>query len=215
MTEPELVSERLAALHERLLELGGPDVRVVAVTKRVSVDAMVAAVEAGHLRLGESYAQELMSKWDQPDLAGAEWHLIGQLQTNKVRLVAGRIALYQGVDRPKLVAELAKRDPGAEVLVQVDLAGIDGRGGCAWSEVDDLVESASSAGLVPVGLMGVAPGRDRDEDRRSFERLVSVRDRLGLAVASIGMSGDWESAVAAGGNMVRIGSAIFGARPVD
>jgi uncharacterized pyridoxal phosphate-containing UPF0001 family protein len=116
------------------------------------------------------------------------------------------------VDRPSVVAELAKRIPGCPVLVQVDLAGTPGRGGCTWDEAPGLEESASAAGLAVEGLMGVAPPADPATVGEGFARLRRLRDRLELVELSIGMSGDLDIAVSEGATMVRLGTAIFGER---
>jgi uncharacterized pyridoxal phosphate-containing UPF0001 family protein len=130
--------------------------------------------------------------------------------------VAPHVALYQSVDRSSLVSELARRAPGAAVLVQVDLAGDPGRGGCTWDDVEPLVAEAAGAGLDVAGLMGVAPPPDgpggRGAVRTAFERLAVARGGLGLRELSIGMSGDLDEALAAGATMVRLGTALFGLR---
>jgi pyridoxal phosphate enzyme (YggS family) len=214
--EVERIRARRQAIEERIVGAGGslegPDrVVVVAVSKLHPASACVAAVAAGLVELGESYAAELVDKAEH--VAGARWHFVGQLQTNKVRAVAGRVALYQSVDRPSLIREIARRDPGARVLVQVDLAGVDGRGGCAPGDAPALVETARAAGLLVDGVMGVAPQSDDVAVGAAFARLRSLRDAEHLAVCSMGMSGDLEIAVREGSTMVRVGAALFGARP--
>jgi pyridoxal phosphate enzyme (YggS family) len=206
----------LHAVRERIAAVGRDDVRIVAVTKRHPLDVVRVAAAAGLHDVGENYAQELVGKADAAAGLDLRWHFIGRLQSNKVRSLAGRVALYQTVDRPSLAAEIARRDPGAAVLVQVDLAGLPDRGGCAWTDVDDLVSSTADAGLDVRGLMGVAPPADgpggRGAVRQAFERLGRVRDDLGLPELSIGMSGDLDEALAAGATMVRLGTVLFGLR---
>jgi len=217
--DPDLVariSHNLAQIRARIESAGGgDDVAVLAVTKRQPPEVVVAAVAAGLHEMGENYVQELVAK--ARTLVGLEvrWHMIGQLQTNKVRQVAPFVSCVQTVDRASLVAELGRRAPGSAVMVQVDLAGLEGRGGVGFDGLDQLVESAA-AQLDVVGLMGVAPPLDGPGGRAAvadaFTRLADARRRLGLAELSIGMTADLELAVEAGATMVRIGTALFGPR---
>lgn len=211
-----------AAFHrvrDRIADAGGDDsVAVLAVTKGFGADAIEAALAAGCTAIGENYAQELLAKRDAA--ARAEVHFIGQLQTNKVRQIAGLVQVYETVDRPHLVHEIAKRDPGATVLVQVDTAtalGMEsepGKGGCQPDELDALVAIVRDAGLDLRGLMTVGPTLGGGEAARPGFRLVRGEvDRLGLSVCSMGMSDDLEVAVQEGSTQVRIGSALFGPRP--
>jgi pyridoxal phosphate enzyme (YggS family) len=206
----------LATVHDRIAAVGRDDVRVVGITKRHPVEVVRAAVAAGLSDLGENYAQELAGKAAETADLDIRWHFVGQLQSNKVRLLAPHVALYQTVDRPSVVAELARRAPGAAVLVQVDLAGIAGRGGCRWDEVDGLVGAAAAGDLDVAGLMGVAPPPDgpggRAAVRDAFARLAAVQRELGLRELSIGMTADLDEALAAGATMVRLGTALFGLR---
>jgi pyridoxal phosphate enzyme (YggS family) len=215
-----VIGDRLDALRDRIRTAGGDDgVVVVGVTKGHPASAVRAAIAAGIDQIGESYAQEWAAKsaelGDVVGGPGVVRHFIGQLQTNKVRLVAPIVDVFQTVDRSSLVDALATRAPGAHVMVQVDLAGAPGRGGVAFESAPALVTQATDAGLVVDGLMGVAPLPDPDDraaSRRGFERLRALRDELGLRSLSIGMSDDLEEAVAAGSTMVRIGTGLFGPR---
>src|SRR6188472_2318948 len=127
------VAESLGRVRERIASAGGDEhVAVLAVTKGFGADAIEAALAAGCTAIGENYAQELVAKRDVASLA--EVHFIGQLQTNKVRQVAGLVDVYETVDRERLAREIAHRTPGARVLVQVDTSGEPGgepgKGGC-------------------------------------------------------------------------------------
>lgn len=210
--------ERMAAARDeidaRIRRAGGsPDaVTVVAVSKTHPAEAVRAAMLAGFTDFGESFAAELAAKAPAVD-AAVTWHFVGQLQTNKVRVVAPHVSVYQSVDRPSLVAEIAKRAPGATVMVQVDLAGVAGRGGASFDDAPSVVDAARAAGLDVIGLMGVAPLADDRTVAASFRRLRSLCDAEGLRECSMGMSGDLEIAVAEGSTMVRVGTAIFGDRP--
>ena len=162
------------------------------------------------MHLGENRAQELLAKAG--DVPGARWHFIGRLQTNKVRSVAEHVDLWESVDRVEVVDELAKRAAGARVLVQVNISDEPQKGGCRPEGTAALVERARAAGLEVAGLMGVAAAGPPESARPAFRRLVRLADELGLAERSIGMSGDLEVAVQEGSTMVRVGTALFGAR---
>jgi PLP dependent protein len=173
-----------------------------------------AAAAAGCRAIGENYAQELVGKAPSAAAAGLAVHFIGQLQTNKVRQLVGLVDLWETVDRPHLVAELAKRAPGARVLVQVDTAGEPGKGGCPLADVPTLVVEATAAGLVVEGLMTVGPTEGGPEAARAgFQAVRRLVDQLGLTTCSMGMSGDLDVALEEGTTEVRVGTALFGARP--
>lgn len=210
------IRQGLDRIEARIAAAGGTTrgpgrVVVVGVTKFHPAATCAASVAMGLVDLGESFARELAEKAEQVE--GARWHFIGQLQTNKVRLVAGRVSLYHSVDRASLIDELARRDPGARVLIQVDLAGIDGRGGCSPEVVNSMVDRARSAGLVVDGVMGVAPRASERVVAAAFAGLRTICDHEKLGVCSMGMSEDLELAVVEGSTMVRVGTAIFGPRP--
>jgi len=214
----EQISERAAALRSRWRELTDRDVRLVCVTKAHGPEVAAAALAAGLADLGENYAQELSAKaalfaLHPPVGPVPRWHFIGQLQRNKVRLVAPHAHWWHTVDRASLADEVARRAPGAAVFVQLDLAGSPGRGGCVPAEAPALVDHARSAGLDVVGLMGVAPPGTQEDARPGFRLLVQMADDLGLEERSIGMSGDADIAVEEGATVVRIGSALVGPRP--
>jgi pyridoxal phosphate enzyme (YggS family) len=190
-------------------------VRVVAVTKGFGVDAWRAAARAGADGIGENYAQELLAK-------AAEWgdaprppvHFVGRLQSNKVRALADLVDVWETVDRESLVDELARRAPGARILVQVNATGEGDKGGCAPEALDALVARARSAGLDVRGLMVVGPtSGDPAGTRRAFAWVRAAAARLGLGELSMGMSGDLDAAVAEGTTCVRVGTALFGERP--
>jgi pyridoxal phosphate enzyme (YggS family) len=191
---------------------GGDDVAVLAVTKGFGADAIEAAIGAGCAAIGENYAQELLAKRDAA--AKAEVHFIGQLQTNKVRQIAGIVDVYETVDRERLAHEIGKRVPGARVLVQVDTTGEAGKGGCPLEDLDALVAAVRAAGLDLRGLMTVGPTEGGPEAARAgFRAVRAAVDRLGLGVCSMGMTDDLEVAVQEGSTQVRVGTALFGPRP--
>jgi pyridoxal phosphate enzyme (YggS family) len=208
------VAAALDRVRERIRAAGGGDeVAILPVTKAFGRDAIDAARACGCTAIGENYAQELLAK--QAACEGLEVHFIGQLQTNKVRQLAGLVSVYETVDRPKLAREIAKRDPEARVLVQVDTAGEAGKGGCAFDDLDALVAEVRGLGLDLQGLMTVGPTEGGPEAARpGFRAVRAAADRLGLAQCSMGMTADIEVAVEEGSTQVRVGSALFGARPV-
>lgn len=208
------VTENLARVHDQIVAAGGdPElVRVLAVTKGFGPEVAQAAVDAGLVQLGENYAQELAGK--APAVTGdPDWHFIGRLQSNKVRLVADVVAVWQSVDRSSLVVEIAKRAPGARIMIQVNAAGEARKGGCAVPEVADLVADARGRGLVVDGLMTVGVDGDERATARAFERVAGLAADLGLEEASMGMTADLALAVRAGTTQVRVGRALFGPRP--
>ena len=207
------VAESLARVRDRIAAAGGDDgVAVLAVTKGFGAEAIEAALAAGCVAIGENYAQELLAKRDAA--ARAEVHFIGQLQTNKVRQIAGLVDVYETVDREHLARELAKRDSGARVLVQVDTTGEPGKGGCPLADLDGLVAVVNELGLDLRGLMTVGPTEGGpDAARAGFRAVRAAVDRLGLDICSMGMTADLEVAVQEGSTQIRVGTALFGARP--
>lgn len=213
--DTDAVAARAAALRERIAAVAGDrPVELLAVTKGFGPDIVAAAVAAGCSTIGENYAQELTTKRAAIVAAGVGVQFIGQLQTNKVRSLVGVVDVWGSVDRPRLVAEIARRDPGARILVQVDATGEAGKGGCPVAEVATLVRAAGAAGLRVEGLLTVGPtNADPAATQAAFIATRQLVDDLGLGVCSMGMSGDLEIAVAAGATQVRLGTALFGERP--
>ena len=215
------VADRLAEVRARIEAAGrsADDVTVVAVTKGFGPEAVDAATAAGIADVGENYAQELATKVDDagPD-AGRRWHFLGRVQRNKVRSIAAAVHLWQGVDRVAAGEEIARRAPGARVLVQVRIDGDDaggtGRNGCHPDDVAGLVERLDGLGLDVRGLMAVGPPGPPELARPGFRRVSALADRLGLAERSMGMTADLGVAVEEGSTMVRVGRGLFGARPV-
>lgn len=214
--DPESVTARLASVRGRILAAGGDParVRVVAVTKGFGVEACRAALQAGLADLGENYAGELIEK----AVAVGEpcrWHFLGAVQRNKVARLARHVALWQGVDRAEEGEAILEHAGRAQVLVEVDTTGLPERGGVAPEEVEPLVERLRHLGLDVRGLMTVAPppGLSPGGAERAFETLAGLGSRLEVEELSMGMSDDFELAVARGSTMVRLGRALFGPRP--
>jgi uncharacterized pyridoxal phosphate-containing UPF0001 family protein len=140
------------------------------------------------------------------------WHFLGHVQRNKVRDLADVVGLWQGVDRAAAGAEIAKRAPGAAVLVQVNVSGESAKNGCAPVDTDGLVDALREQGLDVRGLMAVGPDGPPQAAAPGFRLLAAIADRLGLAERSMGMSDDVEVAVEEGSTMLRVGRALFGPR---
>ena len=210
----DAIAARGESLRRRITERTDRPVTIVCVTKAHPPAVAAAARSAGFEDLGENYAQELRAKAGELDglPEPTRWHFIGQAQTNKVRLIADVVDLWHTVDRASLAVELAKRVPGARVLVQLDLADRPGRGGCDPADTPALVQRCRDLGLVVEGLMGVGPPGPPEDARPGFRLLDRLASDLGLAVRSMGMSGDLDVAVEEGATMVRIGSALVGPR---
>lgn len=197
------------------------DIKLVAVTKTVPIELIEAAWRAGLTVFGENRVQEALPKIDAlPEVC---WHFIGRLQTNKAREVVGRFDLVQSLDRWKLAEVLQKRAEKInvlqEVLVQVNLAGEEQKGGISPLELEDFLEAVRELPNLRVkGLMTVPPySANPEEVRPYFRRLAALFKSVAIPgvemkYLSMGMSGDFEVAVEEGANMVRIGSAIFGER---
>ncbi|HJQ93136.1 MAG TPA: alanine racemase, partial [Candidatus Thermoplasmatota archaeon] len=164
--------------------------------------------------VGENYAQEMQEKAVALRAAfngRCRWHFLGRVQRNKVKSLIPLVHLWQGVDREAAGREIAARAPGSRVLVQVNVSGDEGRNGCSFDDAPALVDVLRELGLDVRGLMAV--GARRELARPGFRRLNELADRLGLEERSMGMTDDLEVAVQEGATMVRLGRALFGARP--
>ena len=219
------VSARVAAACERAGRAPG-DVAIVAVSKTHPAASVRDAAAVGATDFGENYAQELAGKLTElaagPLPGPARWHFIGRLQRNKARLVAGRVALIHAVDSVELAEEIARRASGAvqPILLAVNVGGEATKGGVTAESAPQLAAAlAGVAGTSLDGLMTMPPPADDPEaSRPHFLALRALRDRLTdqlgrpLPVLSMGMSHDFEVAIACGATHVRIGTAIFGSR---
>jgi len=217
----EALPERLAHVRAELARAAEHPVTIVAVTKGFGTDAIHAALAAGLADIGENRVQEAMQKQDalrgQP---GIRWHLIGHLQRNKAKVVPGRFELVHSVDSLELARELDRRaaDP-VRVLLQVNVAEESRKSGCTPQEARALARQIAALGQLRLeGLMTLAPLTDDVEvQRRTFRGLRLLRntikeDGVWLPTLSMGMSGDYATAVAEGATMIRLGTALFGPR---
>ncbi len=208
-----LVAERLASVQQRIARAGPGAVTVVAVTKGFGAEAVRAATGAGLSDIGENYAQELLSKLPGAP-PGTRWHFLGPLQRNKLARLAGHVHLWHGLDTEPGALALARRCPGAAVLVEVNVQAGPRRRGTATTEVPALVATAREAGLEVRGLMAVGPAHAGPEEVRACFRAVARLARsLDLRELSMGMSDDFELALAEGATILRLGRALFGDRP--
>ncbi len=223
---PDL-EQRLADVQERISRAcraagrAANEVRLIAVSKRQPASAVRAAYDLGVRDFGENYAQELASKQAElADLSDIRWHMIGHLQTNKARLVAPIAHAVHTLDSLKLLVALVKRAEAAdrrlEVFIEVNLAGEAQKAGCAPERIPELVAAFANAPRIRlVGLMAIPPSRDSEaETRLRFQQLrrLAEAQHPPLPRLSMGMSGDYELAIAEGATDVRIGTAIFGER---
>ncbi len=183
----------------------------MAVTKTFDLSLVRAAAAAGITAVGENYVEELEAKRRDAGDLELSWHYLGALQSNKIARIVRVADIISGVSRAKEVLKIAALRPGAVVDIQVDLTGRANRNGASAAETPALVDLAREAGLAVRGLMIVAspePGAAREEFRRVDElaREVAVRER------SMGMSDDFEIAVAEGSTEIRVGRVLFGPR---
>jgi pyridoxal phosphate enzyme (YggS family) len=198
-------------------------VRLLAVSKQQSVAAMRAIAALGQLDFGESYAQEALDKMTALQDLDLCWHFIGQLQSNKTRPIAERFQWLHTLDRDKIATRLhEQRPPHApplQVCIQVKLAEELGKGGVWPDEVAALAAHIEKLPRLALrGLMCIPPPADHySEQIANFQRLADLQQQLNAAghrldTLSMGMSGDFPAAIAAGATIVRIGTAVFGAR---
>lgn len=191
-------------------------VQLIAVSKVQPLERVVAVLEEGHRVFGENYVQEAAGKW--PDLrarfGAVAVHMIGPLQTNKAKVAVDLFDAIHTVDRPSLAEKLARlaQDRGRSPLlfVQVNTGEEPQKAGVLPADVDGFVASCRGMDLPVAGLMCIPP--EGEDAAPHFAMLASMAARNGLSGLSMGMSGDFESAIAAGATHVRVGSAIFGAR---
>lgn len=214
------VASRVAQIRQRIVAAGGNEVKLIAVTKTFDAAAIVAAFDAGCDGVGENYAQELIAKVRElPNTKQLPVHFIGRLQTNKVKLIAEMVDVWQTVDRAELIIEIAKRcikqNTGVkpQIMLQVNATNELDKGGCSPADASTLLELARSKGLDVLGLMTVGPTNNEPQQaRQAFRTTRKLADDLGLKQCSMGMTGDLEIAVAEGATMIRVGSALFGPR---
>jgi len=228
VTRPEEIAANLARVRDRIAAAARAagrtpeSIRLLAVSKKMPADDVRAAIAAGQRAFGENYAQELRDKAAllAGDATPPEWHFIGPLQSNKVKYVAGRVALVHSVDSTALLDAIEARGAPQACLVQVNVAGEASKKGVPTPDLPALLDRFAAMKFARCqGLMLIPP---RGDPRAHFAALRALRDQqapiarpnVDLRELSMGMTEDLEIAIAEGATIVRVGTAIFGARPV-
>jgi hypothetical protein len=220
---PETSANRLTAIRTRinaaakLARRPGADIHLIAVSKTRSGEDIAPLILEGQMLFGENRVQEAATKW--PALKErhleVELHLIGQLQSNKAEEAVALFDMIHSVDRLSLVTALGKamQKLGRAVpcFIQVNIGAEEQKGGCAVAELPDLLKAAQDAGVPVAGLMCIPPAEL--EPAPFFALLAELSARHGLAQLSMGMSDDFETAIMLGATYIRVGTALFGARP--
>ncbi|PAL21687.1 YggS family pyridoxal phosphate-dependent enzyme [Sphingopyxis sp. GW247-27LB] len=215
-------ADRLAGVRAAIAEAAkraqrrADDICLIAVSKTHEADAIRPLIAAGQRHFGENRVQEAAAKWPalRAETPGVTLHLIGQLQSNKAEDAVALFDAIHSVDRPSLVEALGKacakagRQP--QLFVQVNVGDEAQKGGCAIADLPALLAAAKSAGLAIDGLMAIPPANV--EPAPYFALLDELAARHGLPLRSMGMSGDFETAVMLGATHVRVGTALFGER---
>lgn len=197
------------------------EIKILAVTKTRSAEEINRAIELGITDIGENRVQELMSKYDEVS-GSVRWHIIGQLQTNKVKYIADKVSMIHSVDSLKLAAEIdrqcAKIGKLMDILIEVN-SGEANKGGVPYSEADELIKKVSVLKNIRIkGLMTMAPlGADEAKLREVFSNLYNLSvdiegkkyDNVSMKELSMGMSGDYMTAIEEGSTIIRPGRALF------
>ncbi len=204
------------------------DVKLMAVTKTVPAEIINHAISLGVDFIGENRVQELNSKYDELNRDNLTIHLIGSLQTNKVRQIVGRVSMIESVDSLKLAKEISKQSKAigvtTDVLIEVNIGCEESKGGVKAEETENLIKEISELEAIRVcGLMTIPPfDADSEKTRHFFKEIyklfIDIKDKnkdnsnVKMKYISMGMSSDYEIAIEEGANIVRVGSALFGAR---
>ncbi len=227
----EYISSNIDSLKKRIqatAEKSGrefDDITLIAVTKTVEVERIKTAIKQGIFNFGENRVQELLEKYDIINVK-SNWHLIGHLQTNKVKYIVDKVSMIHSVDRLELAKEIQKHAERfnriIDVLIQVNISGEDSKFGIKPDRAFDLIKDISLFENIKVkGLMTIAPNTENKEEIRNVfkglkEIFIDIKkeniDNVSMEYLSMGMSGDFEIAIEEGANMIRVGSAIFGKR---
>ena len=226
------VAENLAEIRSRIDELARSagrnpeEVKLIAVSKTKQVPLIKEAVAAGALDLGENKPQEIVLKYPEFEGDNVRWHMIGHLQKNKVRHIIDKAELIHSVDSLALAEEINKRAEAIgkiqKILIQVNVTGEDSKSGVSPDDTAELCREISRLNNVRImGLMTISvSGYTYEENKRVFDSLAALAaridgmkiDNVSMKELSMGMSHDFDAAIAAGATMVRVGTAIFGAR---
>jgi pyridoxal phosphate enzyme (YggS family) len=216
---------RVTEVHERIAAAArasgreASEITTIVVTKFHPAQLVRDLYALGIRHVGENRHQEAVAKHGELAELDLTWHFIGQLQSNKARAVAEYAHVIHSVDRPSLVSALATQQREVDVFLEINLTDVPGRGGVLPVELEALCEAVLQVPLLKLrGVMAVAPVDE--EPSRAFERVLEYATRVralapGARDLSIGMSGDFEAAIALGATHLRIGTAITGKRPAD
>lgn len=201
------------------------DIHLLAATKTIPVEVINHAIKSGVTLIGENRVQELLSKLDYYDQSATR-HLIGHLQTNKVRQVVGKVSMIESVDSVKLAAEISRRSEElgivTDILVEINIGGEESKSGIKPDEAEKIITEISSlSGIKVEGLMTIPPICEKiEENLRYFDQMrnlfvdISAKkiDNVNMSYLSMGMSDDYEDAILCGANIVRVGTRLFGRR---
>ena len=228
------LAERIALVNEKIAAAARQagrepsEVTLVAATKVQTTDTIRQAIAAGVTICGENRVQEMTAHLDDDAYAGAALHFIGHLQTNKVRQVVGRVELIESVGSEHLLeaieAQAAKLELVQDILLEVNIAGEESKGGCTPQEAEELAALAEGMDHVRLrGLMAIPPVSPEPGANRPFfaamrQLFVDIKGKMAhnqddMDCLSMGMSGDYADAIAEGSTLVRVGTALFGPRP--
>lgn len=224
--ESTSIGERLKAVEERIQQATArsgrsrSEITLVAVSKKFSAQTIRSAYGAGLREFGENYIQEFADKRPElADMAEARFHLIGHLQSNKVKLAAELFQVVQTADSSKLLRRLdaaaSEKQTTIEVLLEVKLSDEESKAGTSPGQLPELLDTAATCPhLRLAGLMTMPPWSDDPEHSRPFfQQLAALARKHGLPTLSMGMSGDFEVAIEEGATIIRVGTALFGHRP--
>ena len=230
----ETIAANVAAVREnmrRAAEAAGRDpgeITLVAATKVQTSETIRNAIRAGITVCGENRVQELVAHLEDNAYEGAKVHFIGHLQTNKVKFVVGKVDMIESIDSVRLMdaveKQAAKVGVTQDILLEVNIGDEESKGGAAIDEILALAQHALSCPHLNLrGIMCIPPATASDEENRAFFRetyqlFVDMKEKLGdnnsnIDCLSMGMSGDYPLAIEGGSTMVRVGTALFGARP--
>ncbi len=226
------VAENLAyireTMHTACVQASRPpeDVRLLAVTKTVPAERINAAIHLGVKQIGENRVQEYLAKQSQLDLTDTQVHLIGHLQTNKVRQIVGQVQMIESIDSLRLAQAVSRRSNElgivTPILVEVNIGGEEAKSGVEPEKLEELLcEISQLDGIHVQGLMTIPPILDTECKKRQifskmYQLFVDIRgkklDNIDMQELSMGMSGDYREAILEGSTIVRVGSALFGKR---
>jgi pyridoxal phosphate enzyme (YggS family) len=230
----EVIAENVAAVKENMRQAAlaagrnPEDITLVAATKVQTSETIRNAIKAGITVCGENRVQELVAHLEDNAYEGAKVHFIGHLQTNKVKFVVGKVDMIESIDSVRLMdaveKQAAKVDVVQDILLEVNIGDEESKGGAAIDEVMALATHAMECPHLRLrGIMCIPPAASTDEENRGFfketyQLFVDMKEKLGdnnpnIDCISMGMSGDYPLAIEGGSTMVRVGTALFGARP--